>query len=224
MHICIIAQLHYRTGAPSCRLAAVARRRRSHRSGLQPAEFTALIPPDIIGTQTSVLPRRIAIGLPNGTRKTIGRLKRKRTWALPVTIITAAAARYLPGHRITELTNHLLPEPAANAISATVQRLNDADPTFVAIAVAGITYWAGKERIDRAVTELIIMAYKDIFRRARREVIAEAHDKGRTEGHSEGRTEGRTEGRHEMLQDLKAKAPPDIKAWLEQAGEQPPEC
>ena len=60
------------------------------------------------------------------------------------------------------------------------------------------------------------MVYKNIFKRARQEVIAEAHDKG----HSEGHTEGRSEGRNEMLQELKAKAPPDVKAWLERAGEQ----
>lgn len=56
------------------------------------------------------------------------------------------------------------------------------------------------------------MVYKNIFKRARQEVIAEAHDKGHSEGHTEGRTE--------MLQELKAKAPPDVKAWLERAGEQ----
>ena len=80
------------------------------------------------------------------------------------------------------------------------------------MAIAASSYWFARERIDHAVTELIVMVYKNIFKRARQEVIAEAHDKGHSEGHTEGRTE--------MLQELKAKAPPDVKAWLERAGEQ----
>ena len=153
-------------------------------------------------------PRRPAIGQPSEPRSKISRLRHKRTWALPVTIITATTARYLPGHSITEHLNRLLPAPAANIIETTVQWVNNADPTYLAVAIAAGAYWVGRERLDHAVTELIVMVYKGIFKRARREVITEAHDKGHDEG------------RNEMLQELKAKAPPDVRAWLDQAGDQ----
>ena len=153
-------------------------------------------------------PRRPAIGQPSEPRSKISRIRLKRTWALPVTIITATTARYLPGHSITEHLNRLLPAPAANIIETTVQWVNNADPTYLAVAIAAGAYWVGRERLDHAVTELIVMVYKGIFKRARREVITEAHDKGHDEG------------RNEMLQELKAKAPPDVRAWLDQAGDQ----
>ena len=157
-------------------------------------------------------PRRPAIAQPTEPRSKISRLRRIRTWALPITIITATAAQYLPGHTITEILNRFLPEPTANIIDTAAQWVNAADPTYLAVAIAASSYWFARERIDHAVTELIVMVYKNIFKRARQEVIAEAHDKGHSEGH--------TEGRNEMLQELKAKAPPDVKAWLERAGEQ----
>ena len=123
---------------------------------------------------------------------------------MPATIITATTARYLPGHHVTELLNQLLPEPTANVIAAIAQQVNDADPTYIVVTVAAATYWIGRERIHQATTELIIMLYKGIFQRARREVISEARHKGRTE----------------MMQELKEKAPPEVKAWLEQADDE----
>lgn len=113
------------------------------------------------------------------SRKTISRIKRKRTWALPATITTATTARYLPGHRVTELLNQLLPEPTANVIAAVAQQVNDADPTYLAVTVVAAAYWIGRERLHQATAELTIMLYKGIFQRARQEVISEAHHNGR---------------------------------------------
>lgn len=145
--------------------------------------------------------RRHAIASPEPPRRASARLKHKRAWGLPATVVTATAARYLPGHHITELLNQLLPEPVANAITTTAQWVNATDPTYLVIIVAAAAYWASRERIDQVATELIIMLYKGIFQRARRAVIADAHHKGRTE----------------MLQELKDKAPLEVKAWLEEA-------
>ena len=163
-HGCVTAYLHYGTTALVHRRTILPPCRRSPASPVAPVAPDRITADGIHSAEPAGYnrnpdigaPRRLAIALLNGTRKTLSRFKRKRTWALPITIITATAARYLPGRRVTELTNQLLPEPAANAISAAVQRVNDADPTYIAIAVAAITYWVGKERFDRAITELII--------------------------------------------------------------------
>lgn len=98
---------------------------------------------------------------------------------MPATIIIAITARYLPGHRVTELLSQTLPEPTSNIIAAIAQQVNDADPTYLAVTVVAAAYWIGRERLRQATAELIIMLYKGIFQRARQEVISEAHHNGR---------------------------------------------
>lgn len=121
---------------------------------------------------------------------------------MPIVIGVATAAKYIPNHPVAELAINLLPEPAANVVSEVAQKVGAADPQYIAVVVAAVIYWATQERLASAFMELVNMGLKSIIQRARGEVVAEAHTKGRTE----------------MLRELKAKAPPEIQDWLNEAG------
>ena len=145
----------------------------------------------------------------------LGRLKRKRFWALPLLVIATTAYRFAGG-LIADLLAEL-PQPAGTIAAFIDQHTGAGDPAFIALAVGATAYWLARENWAGITKELYSMGLRAYNRQIREELISEALEQGIEQGIERGRNEVRSEVRQEILDELRAKTPEEIRQILEQA-------
>ena len=133
----------------------------------------------------------------------LGRLKRKRFWALPL-LVSATTAYRFAGGLIAELLAEL-PQPAGTIAEFIDQHTGAGDPAFIALAVGATAYWLARENWAGITKELYSMGLRAYNRQIREELISEAHE------------QGIERGRQEILDELRAKTPEEIQQILEQS-------
>ena len=157
----------------------------------------------------------------------LGRLKRKRFWALPLLVIATTAYRFAGG-LIAELLAEL-PQPAGAIAAFIDQHTGAGDPAFIALAVGATAYWLARENWAGITKELYSMGLRAYNRQIREELISEALEqgiergieqgieRGLEQGIERGLEQGIERGRQEILDELRAKTPEEIRQILEQA-------
>ena len=145
----------------------------------------------------------------------LGRLKRKRFWALPLLVIATTAYRFAGG-LIADLLAEL-PQPAGTIAAFIDQHTGAGDPAFIALAVGATAYWLARENWAGITKELYSMGLRAYNRQIREELISEAHEQGIERGIEQGIERGIERGRQQVLDELRAKTPEEIRQILEQA-------
>ena len=137
----------------------------------------------------------------------LGRLQRKRFWALPLLVIATTAYRFAGG-LIADLIAEL-PQPAGTIAAFIDQHTGAGDPAFIALAVGATAYWLARENWAGITKELYSMGLRAYNRQIREQLIDEAREQGIERGIERGR--------QEILDELRAKTPEEIRQILDQA-------